>query len=309
MPDPVQRYRGRFAPTPSGPLHAGSLLTALGSFLQARHLGGEWRIRIDDLDTPRNAPGAIDIILQQLDAHGLHWDGNIHLQSQHSEQYQSALDSLRVDDLLFACLCTRAELAAHPQIGLDGPVYDGHCRNAHHPQAGAALRIRVPPEQVIIDDRWQGHLEANLQTDLGDFVLRRKDGIFGYQLASVVDDKLMGITEVIRGADLIGSSLRQRYLAHQLGYVRPDFGHLPVLSSADGRKLSKQNHATPLDLTTAPLNLHRALCLLGQQPPGALATQSVTNILDWALAHWRPLQVPARASLIESARWRPPPPA
>lgn len=291
------RYRGRFAPTPSGPLHLGSLLTAVASFLQARSSGGDWLLRIDDLDQPRSRPEHVETIQRQLEAHALFWDEAIHRQSEHLQDYEQALAALAQRARLYRCDCTRARLAAESRPGTDGPVYSGRCRDLGLSGARCAIRIRVGSGEVEILDRNLGALRRRLDRDLGDFVLRRADGQIGYQLASIVDDRLLGITEIVRGADLIDSSLRQRHLADLLGYAVPVFRHLPVLVDARGSKLSKQNHATPINAERASHNLIRCLDLLGQSVPGVDPGLSPQAVLQLAIPAWRAEAIPPLASL------------
>lgn len=291
----ARTYRGRFAPTPSGPLHLGSLLTALAGFLQAKQAGGVWLLRIDDLDPQRCRREHADTILRQLEAHGLHWDEAVRWQSAEVDAYEAALGQLRERALLYHCRCTRARLAAESHAGPDGPVYAGTCRDRH--ETTGALRLRVGTGLVRLVDPWQAAVERDLQRDVGDFVLRRADGTIGYQLACVVDEDAQAISEVVRGYDLIGSSLRQCHLQRLLGLATPEYRHLPVLLDAQGQKLSKQNHAAPVDAVRASANLQHCLLLLGQDPPAELGRSAVPELLDWAIAHWRPMAIPHRQSL------------
>ncbi|ROH90905.1 tRNA glutamyl-Q(34) synthetase GluQRS [Stagnimonas aquatica] len=299
MSPPDPEYRGRFAPTPSGPLHLGSLLTALTSWLRARQAGGRWLLRIDDLDRARCPPGASAVILRQLEAHGLHWDETPRLQSAHGAEYTAALERLQSQGRVYPCDCTRARLAAESRPGPDGPVYSGRCRSAPIGTGAAALRWRVPSGGVELQDPVQGRLWRDAESEIGDFVLRRGDGVCGYQLACVVDEQAQGITEVVRGADLIGSSLRQILLLGALGAPVPAYLHLPVLVAVDGRKLSKQNGAPALDEHSAGANLQRCLRALGGAPPVELERAAPQEILAWALREWRLTQVaPARQQSI-----------
>ncbi len=291
------RYRGRFAPTPSGPLHLGSLLTALAGWLQAQAHGGEWLLRIDDLDRPRCAPGATDTILKQLEHHGLDWHGTPRYQSHHLDEYQSALESFIAQDALYACGCTRNSLQLNARPGPDDLVYPGTCCKLGLPPERHALRLRVIADSITLQDPWQGTICRNTTHDIGDFILRRSDGQIAYQLACVIDEHAQGITEVVRGADLIGSSLRQLYLLQRLQLPTPAYRHLPVIASTDGRKLSKQNHAAALNPATASENLWHCLLWLGQAPEPDLRYARPAELLSWAEAHWQPSKVPARAEL------------
>lgn len=290
--DSLSTYRGRFAPTPSGPLHLGSLLTALASWLQARAADGAWLLRVDDLDAPRCPPGADGEILRQLEAHALTWDGAPRYQSDHVDEYVAALERLRSADRLYGCDCTRARLAATSLAGPDGPVYPGTCRARALPPVGQALRLRVGEGTIALDDPWQGPQRRDLSTEVGDFTVRRADGQIGYQLACVVDEQAQGITEVVRGADLLGSSLRQLRLQALLGLPHPSYRHLPVLTDAKGRKLSKQNHAAPIDLRHPGANLARCLEWLGQSLPSEAPRCAPGELLELALTRWSPQQVP-----------------
>lgn len=299
MPDRTtpSSYRGRFAPTPSGPLHLGSLLTALASYLEAKSRGGAWLVRIDDLDTARCRPEYADLILEQLREHGLSWDEAPRLQSQHLAQYREALDRLHAGRRVYACECTRAVLASSASPGPDGPVYPGTCARKSLGWEGRALRFSLPGGTMTMDDPWQGLLQRNLASEVGDFVLRRADGIYGYQLACAVDEHEQGITDVVRGADLIASSFRQRCLLCALGFRQPGYRHLPVLTGPDGRKLSKQNHAAPISAGTAAENLYRALHLLKQAPPAELQRAAVPAVIAWATQHWCSNAVPHESDI------------
>lgn len=294
---PGYRHRGRFAPTPSGPLHLGSLVTALASFLATRHAGGEWRLRIDDLDQPRCRPEHADTILRQLEAHGLHWDGAVRYQSRHTAEYDAAFERLRAAGLCYRCSCTRARLAETSSLAIDGPVYAGTCRYADTATGVAAWRLRVADGIVELDDPLHGRLTRNLEREVGDFVVRRADAQVGYQLASVVDDQALAITEVVRGADLIGSSLRQTLLMQHLGHSVPNFLHIPVLLDGRGNKLSKQNHAPPIAPENAAQNLTHALASLGQADFAAAWHGRVEEILARAIIDWDPLRIPNRLTL------------
>lgn len=295
-PDIATSYRGRFAPTPSGPLHLGSLLTALASWLQARVSRGAWLIRIDDLDGPRCVPGSADQILRQLEQHGLEWDEAPRYQSAHVQEYLGALELLKGDACLYPCICTRAELAQSSRSGPDGAVYPGTCRARAITSGRHTVRLRVGSERSCIDDSWQGLQCRNMETEIGDFVVLRADGVPGYQLASVVDEQALGITEVVRGADLLGSSIRQAYLFALMKLSAPGYRHLPVLVSPQGLKLSKQNHAPALQSSAASENLWRCLSCLQQEPPPELRRCPPGEILEWALAHWRPQAFAHRTS-------------
>lgn len=294
-------YRGRFAPTPSGPLHLGSLMTAVASFLDARHAGGRWLLRIDDLDVPRCMPGADSIILRQLESHGLHWDETPRYESRYRPAYEAALKYLAEGGHLYACRCTRAELASRSRVGPDGPVYDGHCRELALPFEDGALRYRLPAGDLELDDQIQGRLRRRPSEDVGDFVVRRRDGILGYHLACAIDEQAQGITRVVRGADLIGSSFCQLSLMRNLHQTSPEYAHLPVLVDQQGGKLSKQNRAAPVEERQASENLWRCLFWLNQAPPDTLRTAPPGELLAWAVPHWLLTAVPrVKTRLLET---------
>ena len=287
-------YIGRFAPSPTGPLHFGSLVCALASFLDARHHHGQWLVRIEDIDPPREIPGATHSILNQLESHGLHWDGELLYQSQRSHAYNEALEQLQQTGLLFSCDCNRQRIAEL------GGIYDGCCRTRQS-VTEAALRLQVPDAQngrIVFDDLIMGRYEQNLCCDVGDFVVRRKDGLIAYQLAVVVDDAFQGITDIVRGIDLLDSTPRQLYLQDRLGYNAPRYAHLPVIVDAAGDKLSKQSFAPALELRRSNQQLYQCLTLLGLSPPKNLVTGGVEAILAWGIEHWDIQAVPKLATLI-----------
>jgi glutamyl-Q tRNA(Asp) synthetase len=245
-------YRGRFAPSPTGPLHFGSLVAALGSYLDAKAHGGQWLVRIEDVDTPRVVPGAADDILRTLERFGLHWDGPVLYQSSRIAAYEAVLDDLRARRLVFPCGCSRKDV---------GDRYPGTCRLGS--REIRTWRFRVPGETVAFHDRRLGPQHQNVEEYCGDFVLKRADGLFAYQLAVVVDDAAQGITDVVRGEDLLDSTARQILLQRALGYPEPRYLHLPIATNALGQKLSKQNGATALDPRRVPELLAEARGLLG----------------------------------------------
>lgn len=288
---PQGRYRGRFAPTPSGPLHFGSLVAALGSYLEARRHGGEWLVRIEDIDPPRVVAGAADDILRTLEAFGFEWDGPVVHQSQRLAAYRDALERLRHEGRIYACTCSRKRIAATARRGVDGPVYPGHCRAQRPSHGPAALRLRVPHTRVVFHDALQGRVACDVAAECGDFVLRRADDVHTYQLAVVVDDAEQGITHVVRGADLIASTPRQIVLQQALGLPTPDYLHLPVALDAHGDKLSKQTLAQPLDARAPLPDLLAAWTFLGQRPPGRV--ESVPEFWVMARENWSAGQLPA----------------
>ena len=293
-------YRGRFAPSPTGPLHFGSLVAAVGSYLDARTQGGEWLVRMEDVDTSRNVPGAADDILRTLAAFGFVWDGPVLYQTSRLAAYAEALALLKQRGLAYGCACSRKEIAdSATRPAIDGGLaYPGNCR--HGLPAGRtprAWRLCVNDVPLGFSDRIQGRLEQQLARDVGDFVLLRADGLYAYQLAVVVDDAWQGITDVVRGADLLASTPRQCWLQQCLGLPTPTYAHLPVAANADGEKLSKQTRARALDVGQAAELLVQALCFLGQAPPAELAMAGVAGVWEWALAHWRFASIPRCPSL------------
>lgn len=289
-------YRGRFAPSPTGPLHFGSLLAALASFLEARAHQGHWLVRIEDIDPPREIAGAADAILHALEAFGLHWDESVRYQSQHVEAFEAALAQLRIAGRAHPCCCSRSEIAAATQTSTPPRppgYYPGTCRQGLPPGRSArALRVDSRGGPVQFTDRLQGLQRHVLEEEIGDFIVRRADGFIAYQLAVVVDDAAQGITEVVRGSDLLDSTPRQLHLQRLLGLPRPTYAHLPVALDATGAKLSKQTGATPLDVHRPVTALWHALHFLHQAPPPALRRASLATLWDWAHAHWSLDQVP-----------------
>ncbi|MFV5212576.1 tRNA glutamyl-Q(34) synthetase GluQRS [Azonexus caeni] len=288
-------YRGRFAPSPTGPLHFGSLVAALASCLEARSRGGEWLLRIEDIDTPRNIPGAADAILRTLDACGFAWDGQVLYQSSRLSAYEAALDMLRRRGLLYPCACSRSDIAARAsRTAIDGGLlYPGSCRDGLAPGVEVrAWRLRVDDTPLGFEDRLQGVVEQRLAEQVGDFVLRRADGIHAYQLAVVVDDACQGITDIVRGADLLASTPRQLWLQQCLAYPRPSYAHLPVATNPAGEKWSKQTLAPALVAGKAAAELVRALRFLGQPAPAELAVAKVAEVWDWALVNWSFATIP-----------------
>lgn len=287
MPASRPQYRGRFAPSPTGPLHLGSLIAALASFLDARHCGGVWLVRMEDLDPPREEPGAAARILQSLQRHGLYWDEAVMYQSARGNAYSAALSALSQLGALFACDCTRA------MLDTDG-VCRGNCRARQEEltDSGAIRAWVTANAAVTFTDLLQGSQASALPSD---FVVRRRDQLTAYQLAVVVDDAAQGITHVVRGSDLLDSTPRQIYLQRSLGYITPLYCHLPVITTTQGQKLSKQNHAPALVDENAVTNLRYALRFLGQHPPANTLTQTV-DVLAHAIEHWELAHVPAAMS-------------
>jgi len=282
-------YVGRFAPSPTGPLHFGSLVAALASWLDARAAAGRWLLRIEDLDAARNQPGAARSIIDTLARLGLEWDGEIIYQSRRRELYQQALEAMRSHT--YWCACTRREIAdSSVALAVDGAqIYPGTCRTGLAAgKTPRALRVKVDRRPISYVDRLQGAQQQVLERDVGDFVLLRADGQYAYQLAVVVDDALQGITDVVRGADLIESTPRQLWLQGLLGYRAPRYLHVPAAVNGAGEKLSKQTGAAAVDPARRGDALRRALAYLGQPP---------TEDLACAVRAWDPSLVPARRVL------------
>jgi glutamyl-Q tRNA(Asp) synthetase len=289
----MQNYTGRFAPSPTGPLHFGSLLTAVASYLDAKHNRGTWLVRMDDLDPPREMPGAADNILSTLDAYGLHWDGEVIYQSQRHDQYEAVVQSLLTKKQAFYCMCSRKQLAKHapPQEQQTPPPYPGNCRKQHTPPNkpfSIRLAIEGACQPVCINDKLQGRFCQNLITDVGDFIIKRKDLLYAYHLAAVTDDHWQNISHVVRGIDLLDSTPRQYYLQQLLGYNTPHYAHLPVAVNDQGQKLSKQSFAKAIETTQCNRVLWTALSTLGLKPPTSLQHESPEAILKWGAVAWSP---------------------
>lgn len=283
------RYVGRFAPSPTGPLHFGSLVAALASWLDAKHAGGEWLLRMEDLDQPRVVPGAADTILRQLETFGLHWDGAVEYQSRRCAMYREALKQLVA--FTYPCACTRKELE-DSALAIDGSrIYPGTCRNSLAPgKTARAVRLCTSREPVRFTDRVQGEIAQSVESEVGDFVLLRADGLFAYQLAVVVDDAAQGITDVVRGADLLDSTARQIYLQRLLGFATPRYLHTPIATNSAGEKLSKQTRAPDACRGDLP----RALEFLGMQAPAGVAGK---ELLGWAVAQWDAARIPKKRAI------------
>jgi len=270
-------------------LHFGSLAAAVGSYLDAKHHQGTWLIRMEDLDTPRCVPGAAEDILHTLKAFGLHSDVPVVYQSQRTTAYEEALQQLRIIGAAYPCCCTRREIADSALNGIEGPVYPGTCRNGIPAgRTGRAWRTRTDNATIEFDDVLQGRISQHLERDIGDFVVKRADGLFAYQLAVAVDDAFQHITHIVRGADLLYSTPRQIHLQHLLGLSTPTYMHLPVALNAQGEKLSKQTLAPAIGRDDVVTTLIKVLKFLQQQPPEELRGATIEQILLWGAANWRP---------------------
>ncbi|WP_372860998.1 tRNA glutamyl-Q(34) synthetase GluQRS [Spongiibacter sp.] len=285
MPATLAPYIGRFAPSPTGPLHLGSLCSALASYLDARSNGGRWLLRIENLDPPREQVGADHRIIQSLRAHRLLWDGDIVWQSQRLGAYQQALEQLLDQQQAFYCSCSRAQLAEH------GGLHRDHCV-APLQKGDAAVRLRASNQPYCFRDRLLGHQQQTPSSG-GDVVLRRRDGLFAYQLAVVVDDADSEVSDIVRGSDLLDSTAWQLQLQDSLGYPRPNYLHLPLLTDSSGDKLSKRSYAPALDDSCAEDNIRRVLRYLNQATPPT--TSDLDSLLRWAAAHWQVSAIPRHA--------------
>ena len=274
-------YIGRFAPSPSGPLHFGSLITALASYCDAKAHNGLWLVRMEDIDPPREMPGAKQLILQQLEAFGLHWDQQVIYQSERLALYQQQIDTWLTEDLAYACSCTRKRMKSINHI------YDGYCRNQNNPIDNCAIRFSNNSRENQFDDLIYQTCELPPSHAQQDFIIKRKDGLIAYQLAVCVDDVAQGISHVVRGYDLLDTTIWQKALIAQLGGNIPAYAHIPLAYAKDGRKLSKQNGASAIEVAQAAQLLFAALEHLGQQPPKALSTENVETIISWAVKHWQ----------------------
>jgi glutamyl-Q tRNA(Asp) synthetase len=273
---------GRFAPSPTGPLHLGSLYTAFASFLQARSQHGLWLLRIDDLDTQRNVKGAADAILSTLDSFGLHWDGSVVYQSQCIDYYHDSLKQLTQQQLTYPCYCSRKDL-------ITSDIYNGFCRHKlNPPNTPYALRIKTDSRLISFNDGLQGLISHPIAKQHGDFILKRKDDIIAYQFAVVIDDNLQQVNEIVRGVDLLTETPKQIYLQQLLGLPCPNYLHVPIIVDQHGYKLSKQTRATAVNLTNPHTVIFDLLGLLKQNPPTELQHASVTELINWAITHWNP---------------------
>jgi len=293
---PLTTHTARFAPSPTGPLHLGSLLAAVGSYLDARAVGARWLVRIEDLDTPRVVPGCADGMLRTLEAFGFEWDGDVLYQSTRRDAYREALAELTAAGRTFRCSCSRKDLATDDDAG----GYTGTCRSGPTRTGPTSVRFRVSDEPIHFDDLFQGPQTFDLAS-FGDVVVERRDGLASYQLAVVIDDAFQNVTRVVRGADLLSSTPWQVDLQTALSLPRPIYGHLPLLLEADGNKLSKSRHSVPLDPSVAPVALVSTLTHLSQSPPPELAHSSIKEVWKWAIRHWNPPALAGKANVHLSA--------
>lgn len=283
-----QPYKGRFAPSPTGAVHFGTLLAAVGSYLQAKKNDGDWIIRMEDVDLTRKIEGADTDILHTLEAFGFEWQGEVLYQSTQNPHYEAALHQLIEQSLVFPCLCTRKQLAETA-----GDIYPGNCRSRQLPEkSDHALRLIAGDSNITFNDAIMGEQSQHMAQQCGDFIIKRRDGLFAYQLAVVVDDAMQSITEIVRGADLLDSTPRQIYLQQLLGYTSPAYCHLPLAVDVDGNKISKSEGAAKVDVKNKTKQLCEVLAFLGQQPPDDLPACNINDIWQWAINNWNINAVP-----------------
>jgi len=295
MTNSLANYRGRFAPSPSGPLHKGSLVAAVASYLEAKKHNGQWLVRMEDVDESRNVKGAADEILRSLEAFGFEWDEEVIYQTQRKQAYTDALQQLKEKDLIYPCTCSRKDLKTLADSGQlksspMGYIYPGTCINKSFDEITTknySIRIKTSASTISFADSLQGNYSQQLNIDSGDFVIQRRDGLFAYQLAVVVDDAFQNITHVVRGIDLIDSTPRQIYLQQCLNLPSLKYSHLPVILNAQGEKLSKQTGAEGIGCTANTPLLFECLAFLGQNPPAELKTENLRTVWEWASTHWK----------------------
>jgi len=295
MTNSLTNYRGRFAPSPSGPLHKGSLVAAVASYLEAKKHNGQWLIRMEDVDESRNAKGAADEILRSLEAYGFEWDGEVFYQTQRKQAYSDALQQLNDQKLIYPCTCSRKDLKTLADSGQlkSGPlgyIYPGICIDKTfetNSTKNYSTRIKTTTTTISFEDSLQGNYSQQLDTESGDFIIQRRDGLFAYQLAVVVDDAFQNITHVVRGIDLIDSTPRQIYLQQCLNLPPLKYTHLPVILNSRGEKLSKQTGAEGIGTTANIPLILECLDFLGQTPPAELKTETLPTVWEWARTHWQ----------------------
>ena len=293
-------YKGRFAPTPSGPAHLGTMLAAVGSYLQARANNGHWHVRIDDIDPPREVPGAADSILRTLENFGLYWDGPVIYQSQRHDAYEQALEQLTNGGITFECSCSRKDLSASARHGPNGMIYPGTCRTGHARDAAqTSTRIIAEDIDVMVRDTVQGEYSLNIANDIGDFVIRRADYLFSYHLATVVDDALDAYSEIVRGKDQLSLTPQHIYLQQKLNVATPRYAHLPLLTDSQGNKLAKSSNAAPVDAMAPPDVWSIILASLGLQADDGLLLEQPSTILGWATGQWDLFAIDAKDKIVE----------
>jgi glutamyl-Q tRNA(Asp) synthetase len=289
-------YIGRFAPSPTGLMHFGSLVTAVASYLDAKHHNGIWRIRMEDLDQPRVLHGSDKAITNSLHKHGFQWDDEIIYQKQRIDIYQTYLNGLNQKDMTYSCECSRKEIADSAASGTDGMIYPGTCRNKKLDINRHALRIKTKDTQISFEDKIQGVIQQNILKDFGDFILKRADGIYAYQLAVVIDDALQNINTIIRGYDLIGSTSRQIFLQQILSFPSMIYGHIPI-ATLNQKKISKENQSLPVNNVNIKNNLVACLKFLGQDYKVIEKEKTLTNFWATAIQLWNISLVPKIKSI------------
>jgi len=300
----LEPYRGRFAPSPTGPLHFGSLIAAVGSYLQARHCHGEWLIRIDDIDPPREQKGASKDILKTLEDFGFEWDAEVLYQSTRQRHYQEAVDELIGQSKAYFCSCSRKSILQKIEHRKEQSdiVYPGFCRNRSlqksESSTNLSTRLLSNKEPITFIDKHLGKQKFDIEKEIGDFILQRRDGYFSYHLASGIDDAEQGITEVVRGSDLLKCTPCQILVQQALELKTPQYCHLPIAINETGQKLSKQNHATAINSENSVVLLHKTLKFLGQMPPIELLEGDQKDIWHWAKAHWQLDLVPLKQQIL-----------
>jgi len=292
-------YVGRFAPSPTGPLHFGSLMAAAASFLEARANHGRWLLRIEDIDPPREQRGAAQAIVEALERYGFEWDGDVYFQSASRAAHDAAVATLIERGLAYACHCSRADLADALQGDL-GSIYPGTCRD-RQVSGESAIRIRTNDSPIEFEDALQGAITQRLESESGDFVIRRRDGLIAYHLAVVVDDENQGVTDVVRGIDLLDSTPRQIWLQRELGFRTPRYAHIPIITNSKGEKLSKSTAAAAISEEDVPATLVATLRFLRLSPPDKLAREHVSNIWSWALENWQLGKLSGQKTLVKTA--------
>jgi glutamyl-Q tRNA(Asp) synthetase len=298
MSSGTTQYRGRFAPSPTGPLHFGSLIAAVASYLEARTHKGEWLVRIEDVDEMRTLPGAADNILLTLDNYGFEWDGDILYQTNRKEAYAEALYQLETQDLVYRCICSRKDLQEHAKQGEYGFIYPGTCEHLQHSsQTEYSLRIKTDNKKIEFTDAIMGIYGHQLKSEMGDFIIRRRDGLFAYQLAVVVDDGFQNITDIVRGVDILDSTPRQIYLQQCLNVTTPSYTHLPVAVNDKGDKLSKQTGAIGINEKADIEMLVNCMNFLDQGMPAELKKASLKTFWEWAFESWDLDKTPRQAEI------------
>ena len=298
-------YRGRFAPSPTGPLHIGSLIAAVGSYLQAKSQNGQWLIRIEDIDPPREVKGASENIIRTLDQFGFEWDGEILYQSSRTDAYEEIIDYLKTHQHAYHCNCSRKQINETACPGINGPIYPLTCykdrnsgkkyrpkKNQLKESRNAALRFHTPDKVIAFEDKVQGTITQNVANESGDFVVQRADGLFNYQLAVVIDDAHQKITEIVRGSDLLNLTASQISLQQALKFSSPTYLHMPIVTNAAGQKLSKQTEAKAIESKYASQALWFCLDFLGQQPPAEIRSATLTELWPWASTNWDTQKIP-----------------